>query len=319
VGVSAEAGTPDRRIPARSRMTGQALDAGKHAPGEPRKVGLLYALPAAALFVTFVVLPLIDGLWISLFQWDGVSARHWVGLHNYAQLFRDPTVTQAFEHAAVLTVFYSALPLLIGLFVASSLARVRVPGSGALLAILFLPQVVAPVVVGVSWRWIFDQDGPVNVGLRAVGLGAFAKAWLGDFGWALPSVGVIGTWAMFGFVMVLFIGGIQKIPRSLYEAARADGAGPLRELTLVTVPGLRNEIAIAATLTVVTALRAFDLIYVTTRGGPGQTTLTPSYLIYDRAFLTGEVGYAAAIAVVLAVVVFLIAAGIGRLLEGRGG
>jgi raffinose/stachyose/melibiose transport system permease protein len=300
-------------------MTGRLLDAGKHAPGEPRKVGLLYALPAAALFVTLVVLPLVDGLWISLFQWDGVSAKRWVGFDNYAQLFRDPTVTHAFEHAAVLTVFYAALPLLIGLFVASSLTRVRVPGSGALLAILFLPQVVAPVVVGVSWRWIFDQDGPVNVGLRAVGLGAFAKAWLGDFGWALPSVGVIGTWAMFGFVMVLFIGGIQKIPRSLYEAARADGAGPLRELTLVTVPGLRNEIAIAATLTVVTALRAFDLIYVTTRGGPGQTTLTPSYLIYDRAFLTGEVGYAAAIAVVLAGVVFLIAASIGRLLEGREG
>ena len=124
---------------------------------------------------------------------------------------------------------------------------------------------------------------------------------------------------MFGFVMVLFIGGIQKIPRSLYDAARADGAGPLRELTLVTVPGLRNEIAIAATLTVVTALRAFDLIYVTTRGGPGQTTLTPSYLIYDRAFLTGEVGYAAAIAAVLSGIVFLIAAGIGRLLEGREG
>ena len=262
---------------------------------------------------------MVDGLWISLFQWDGVGPRHWVGLHNYGQLFRDPTVTHAFEHAAVLTIFYSVLPLIIGLFVASSLARVRVPGSGVLLAILFLPQVVAPVVVGVSWRWIFDQDGPINVVLRAVGLGAFAKAWLGDFGWALPSVGVIGTWAMFGLVLVLFIGGIQKIPRSLYEAARADGAGPLRELVLVTIPGLRNEIAIAATLTVVTALRAFDLIYVTTRGGPGESTLTPSFLIYNRAFLTGEVGYAAAIAVVLAGVVFLIAAGIGRLLEGQEG
>ena len=87
-------------------------------------------------------------MWISLFQWDGVSSRQWVGFHNYAQLFRDPTVTHAFEHAAVLTVFYAVFPLMIGLFVASSLARVRVPGSGVLLAILFLPQVVAPVVVG---------------------------------------------------------------------------------------------------------------------------------------------------------------------------
>jgi raffinose/stachyose/melibiose transport system permease protein len=131
----------------------------------------------------------------------------------------------------VLVIFYAVPPLMIGLFVARP-ARVRVWGSSFLLAIFFLPQVVAPVVVGVSWRWMFDQNGPVNVVLRAVGLGAFAKAWLGDFGWALPSVGVIGTWAMFGFVMVLFVGGIQKIPRSLYEAARADGAGPLRELML---------------------------------------------------------------------------------------
>src|SRR3954451_18876130 len=300
-------------------MTTHILNDPRHAPGEPRKVGLLYALPAAALFATFVVLPLIDGVWLSFFQWDGVSSRHWVGFHNLRLLFPRPPVPHAFGHAIVLTVFYAVLPLAIGLFVASSLARVRVPGSGVLLAIFFLPQVVAPVVVGVSWRWIFDQNGPVNVLLRAVGLGALARAWLGDFGWALPSVGIIGTWAMFGLVMVLFIGGIQKIPRSLYEAARADGAGPLRELVLVTIPGLRNEIAIAATLTIVTALRAFDLIYVTTRGGPGETTMTPSFLIYNRAFLSGEVGYAAAIAVVLAGIVFVVAAGIGRLLEGRGG
>ena len=299
-------------------MTSHILEDGRHAPGEPRRIGLLYALPAAALFVTFVVLPLIDGFWISLFEWDGVGSKHWVGFHNYSRLFHDPTVIGAFKHSAVLILFYSVLPLIIGLFVASSLARVRVPLTSLLLAIFFLPQVVAPVVVGVSWRWIFDQNGPINVILRAVGLGAFARAWLGDFGWALPSVGIIGTWAMFGLVMVLFVGGIQKIPRSLYEAARADGAGPLRELTLVTIPGLRNEIAIAATLTIITALRAFDLIYVTTRGGPGETTLTPSFLIYNRAFLTGEVGYAAAIAVVLSGIVFLVAAGVGRVLESRG-
>ena len=314
--MPASAGTPSSRI----GVSARALDGTrKNAPGEPGRIGLLYMLPAVALFVTFVVLPLVDGLWLSLFRWDGVSSRHWVGLHNYDSLLHDPTARLAFEHALVLVIFYAVLPLMIGLFVASSLARVRVWGSGFLLAIFFLPQVVAPVVVGVSWRWMFDQNGPVNVVLRAVGLGAFAKAWLGDFGWALPSVGVIGTWAMFGFVMVLFVGGIQKIPRSLYEAARADGAGPLRELTLVTVPGLRNEIAIAATLTVITALRAFDLIFVTTQGGPGESTLTPSFLIYSQAFLVGNVGYAAAMAVVLAAIVFVIAAGISRLLESRGG
>ena len=303
--------TAEHTIP---RAAGREHD---HVPGEPRRVGLAYALPAVALFVAFVILPFADGIYISLFQWDGVSAQHWHGLDNYAAVFTDPTVRQAFAHAVVLIVFYAVIPLALGLFVASSLARVTLRGAGVIRAVLFLPQVVAPVVVGVSWQWIFAQDGPVNAVLGAIGLGSLSRAWLGDFGWALPAVGVIGTWAMQGLCMVLFLGGIQKIPRSLYEAARTDGAGPLREMSLVTIPGLRNEIAVAATLTVIAALRAFDLIFVTTMGGPGQATITPSLLIYTRAFLTGQVGLAAAIAALLAAIVFVISLGVSRLLEGR--
>jgi raffinose/stachyose/melibiose transport system permease protein len=282
-------------------------------------VGLLYIAPALLLFTLFVALPLADGVWISLFRWDGITQPVWIGLANYSRILRDDTVIHAFGHAGVLVIFYAAIPLVIGLFIASSLSRVRVPGGGLVRALLFLPQVVAPVVVGVSWRWIFADAGPVNAFLRLIGLGWFARAWLGDFQWALPAVGVIGTWAMLGLCMVLFIGGIQKIPRSLYDAARTDGAGPLRELWLVTIPGLRNEIAIAATLTVITGLRAFDLIFVATRGGPGQVTLTPSYLVYTRAFLTGDVGLAAAIATVLMAVVFLVALTVSRFLEGGEG
>jgi ABC-type sugar transport system permease subunit len=183
-------------------------------------------------------------------------------------------------------------------------------------AILFLPQIVAPVVVGVSWRWIFDENGPVNAVLRAVGLGSLARGWLGDFGWALPAVGLIGTWSMLGLCMLLFMSGIQKIPPSLYDAARTDGAGPLRELVLVTIPGLRNELAVAATLTVIVALRVFDIVFVTTQGGPGTSTLTPSFLIYQRAFMTGQVGMAAAIATVLMLIVFAVAFTISRFAEG---
>jgi raffinose/stachyose/melibiose transport system permease protein len=256
-------------------------------------------------------------VWISLFRWDGITQPVWIGLGNYGLLIQDDTVIHAFAHALVLVFFYSVVPLAIGLFVASSLSRVRIPASGVIRAVLFLPQVVAPVVVGVSWRWVFDENGPVNAFLRLIGLGAIATAWLGDFTWALPSVGVIGTWAMLGLCMVLFIGGIQKIPHSLYDAARTDGAGPFREMWLVTIPGLRNEIAVAATLTVITGLRAFDLIFVATRGGPGQVTLTPSYLIYTRAFLTGDVGRAAATATVLMAVVFLVALVVSRFAEGE--
>src|SRR5262249_26877273 len=128
----------------------------------------------------------------------------------------------------------------------------------------------------------------------------------GDFTWALPSLGVAGTWITFGLCMVLFLAGAQKIPITLYEAARVDGAGAIREFFAVTLPGLRNEIAVALTLTTITALRSFDLIYNTTQGGPGGTTRVPSVLIYLNAFQYGQVGGAAAVAVLLTVIIFAV-------------
>jgi raffinose/stachyose/melibiose transport system permease protein len=173
------------------------------------------------------------------------------------------------------------------------------------------------VVIGVIWRWIYAPTGPLNKVLEAVGLGGFARAWLGDFTYALPAVGVIGSWVTYGFCMILFIAGVQKIPTSLYDAARVDGAGPVREFFAVTLPGLRNEIVVVLTLTMIWALRTFDLIYVTTRAGPGEATNVPAFILYQRAFLTGQVGSAAAIGVTLAVLIFAIVFCVSRLQEKR--
>jgi raffinose/stachyose/melibiose transport system permease protein len=120
-----------------------------------------------------------------------------------------------------------------------------------------------------------------------------------------------------GLAMVLFLAGVQKIPRELYEAARVDGAGAVREFFAVTLPGLRRELAIALTLTTVAALRNFDLIYLTTSGGPGNATKVPAYEVYNRTFNTGEVGLACAIGITIAIIVFAITAVINRVVEGR--
>ena len=143
---------------------------------------------------------------------------------------------------------------------------------------------------------------------RAVGLGSLVRPWLGDFTWALPSIGVIGTWFTFGLCMVLFVAGVQKIPHELYDAARVDGAGAVREFFAVTLPGLRNEVLVAFVLTTINALRSFDIIYNTTSGGPGNKTIVPSMYMYQNAFLFNRVGYAAAIATLLALVIFILAA-----------
>ena len=260
---------------------------------------------------------MLDGAWISLFNWDGITPRTWAGLANYRALLHDGDVHSAFLHSVVLVAFYSLLPVTLGLGLAATLSHTRVRGLTAFRTIVFLPQVIAAVVIGVAWQWVYDPSGPLDAALRAVGLGSLSRAWLGDFGVALASVGLIGTWVTTGLCLVLFLAGIQKIPASRYEAARVDGAGPVKEFFAVTLPALRGELAVALSLTVIDALRAFDIIFVTTKGGPGSATTVPSLLIYQRAFVSGEVGSAAAIAVVLALIIFTFAVVITRLVEGQ--
>jgi raffinose/stachyose/melibiose transport system permease protein len=283
-------------------------------PGAPRRVGYLYLLPALAVFTAFVLLPLAHAVWISFFDWDGLTVGTWTGLHNYGEVLSDPALRSAFGHSLILLVFYAVLPLLIGLLLAGLLARAQVRGQALFRTILFLPQVIAMVVVAVMWRMIYDpENGALNKLLRAVGLPG--KSWLGDFGWALPSVGFVGTWVYFGLAMVLLTAGVQKIPQSLFDAARVDGAGPVREFFAVTLPALRGEIAVTLTLTTIYALRNFDLVYNTTKGGPGDATSVPAYQVYDRAFQTGKVGSAAAIGISLAIVIFAITFVINRVAE----
>jgi raffinose/stachyose/melibiose transport system permease protein len=267
----------------------------RRPPGEPRRVAYLYLLPGLALFAAFTLWPLLRAGWISLFEWDGVTVGTWVGLDNYAAVVSETALRQAFVHSAVLLIFYAALPVVIGLLLAAAASRSRIYALAPLRTILFLPQVIALVVVAVTWRLIYQPTG-----------------WLGDFDLALPAVGLIGTWVAYGLCFVLFMAGVQKVPRSLYDAARVDGAGPVREFFAVTLPALKGEIAVALTLCTISALRNFDIVYLTTGGGPGDATTVPALEVYERAFRTGEVGSAAAVGVCLAAVIFVLSFGINR-------
>jgi raffinose/stachyose/melibiose transport system permease protein len=278
-------------------------------------VGYAYVLPAMAIYVVVILIPVLYGAWISLFDWNGVSAGTWVGLHNYAQAFRDPAVRQALIHSIVLVFFYSIIPVAIGLILTGIIARHPLRAVGMWRTILFLPQVLSVVVVGVSWRWILKQDGPFNALLRAIGLGRWTKVWLGDFTWALPTEGAIGTWMLSGLCMVLLLAGAQSIDTDLYDAANVDGAGVIREFFSVTVPGLRNQIVVALVLTFAVSLNNFSLVWVTTQGGPGHETEVASTLIYSRAFIVNAVGDASALAIMLGLLMMGIAYGFTRLSE----
>ncbi|MEZ0447392.1 carbohydrate ABC transporter permease [Cellulomonas sp. ICMP 17802] len=280
-----------------------------------RWVGLAFVALPLVIYGFVVLVPLAQSVQYSFFNWDGVSAATWVGFQNYVTFVTDPVLRSTLGHVLVLICFFALLPIALGLFSAALLTRAKQPGMAVYRWIFFLPQVMTTVVVALVFKRIYAPDGPLNTVLRAVGLDALTRTWLADFTWALPALGLVGTWVTFGFCMVLFISGTSSIAPELYEAARIDGAGAVREFFAVTLPGLRGQIAIALTLTITAALRTFDLVWVTTHGGPGTSTLTPAVALYKAAFQNPQVGLAAAIGVTMAALCLVIALIITRVSE----
>ncbi|MFH8496881.1 carbohydrate ABC transporter permease [Streptomyces coeruleorubidus] len=293
-----------------------------HSPSTTRRrrraVALLYVLPALLPYTLFAVLPALHTAYLSLFDWDGVTLPSFIGLDNYRRVATDPQLRAAAWHAGALIVFFSVLPIALGLVSAALVARRSGRrGTSLIRTLLFLPQVVPLVAVAVIWRWVYAENGTLNQALRAIGLGRLTDSWLGSFTWALPAVGLVGTWVVAGLCMVLFLSGTQRIDQEIYEAARMDGTGPVREFWSITVPLLRPEIAVALSITVIAALSSFDLIYITTGGGPGNSTVVPGILIYRLAFGGGAVGLASALAVVLTLVISVAVVLINHLAKER--
>jgi raffinose/stachyose/melibiose transport system permease protein len=277
-------------------------------------VGWLFVLPALLMYGVFVLQPLGLAIQYSFYRWDGVGPATWVGLSNYATVLRDPDLLGTIVNSFQLVLFFSLIPVSLGLVAASVIHRAATGRFGAIArTVLFLPQVIPLVAAGIIWGWLLSLPGLVNQALTAVGLGGLTRAWLGDFGSALPAVGIIGIWVLFGFCTVLLLAGMTKVDPALYESARIDGAGWYREFVAITVPSLRYEIGVCLTVTVIAALAAFDIVYVSTGGGPGNATAVPGVQIYILAFLERQVGLASALAVMLMILVLAIILPIQRL------
>lgn len=305
----------------RARPVARSRGTARHDPRRrPRRGwrGLLWVAPALLFYAAFVLVPLGQSVQYSFYDWDGIGASTFIGLRNYATLFTDPQLVHAITNAFVLIVFYTVLPIALGL-VAAALVRELKPGpfSTVTRVALFVPQVIPLVAAGIAWSWMYSQSGLVNQVLSAVGLGGVTRAWLGDFEFALPAVGAIGVWVMLGFCTVLLLSGMGKIDPSLYEAARIDGAGRIQEFFAVTLPGLRQELVVCVTFTVVSALTSFDIIQVSTQGGPGYQTIVPGVAVYRLAFLDQHVGQASALAVFLTLLVLAVIIPIQQLRRER--
>ncbi|MFE7874897.1 carbohydrate ABC transporter permease, partial [Micromonospora humida] len=279
--------------------------------------GWLFVLPAVLMYAVFVLRPLALTIQYSFYNWNGIGVARWAGLDNYLTVFTDSDLLKIIGNALVLIVFFSFVPVALGLLVASLVRRITTGVFGTVVrTVLFLPQVIPLVAAGIAWSWLLSSNGLVNQVLRAVGLGGVARAWLGDFDTALPAVGVIGAWVLLGLCTILLVTGMSKIDPALYEAARLDGAGPVREFFAVTLPSLRQEIGVCLTVTIIAALASFDIVYISTSGGPGLQTTVPGLEIYRLAFSQRQVGLASALAVVLMLLVVLCVLPIQRLTRG---
>jgi raffinose/stachyose/melibiose transport system permease protein len=277
-------------------------------------IAWLFAAPAVVAYAVFVLVPMARTVQYSFYQWDGIGSSPWVGLDNYARVFTDPELSGTILNAFKLIVFFSGIPVLLGLAIAATIRRIATSRLAVVArTVLFVPQVIPLVAAGIAWSWLLSSSGLVNQLLSAIGLGGVTRAWLGDFATALPSVGVIGAWVLLGLCTLLLLAGMSKIDPALYEAARIDGAGPLREFFSITVPSLRQEIGVCVTVTVIAALASFDIVYIVTQGGPGNTTMVPGLEIYYQAFVERQVGVASALAVVLVILVLACVLPIQRL------
>jgi len=276
--------------------------------------GWLLILPAGAVYAGFVVWPLLQGVQYSFYDWNGIGASTWVGLDNYATVFTNPDLLGAIGNAFLLIAFFTIIPVSTGLVLATLIRSLK-DGffTRSAQTILFLPQIIPLAAAGIAWSWMYALTGAVNQILGWLGLEFITRPWLADYGTALPAVGLIGSWVLTGLCTVLLLTGISKIDRSLYEAIRLDGAGWWREFFTITVRGLRQEIAVLVTLTVIAALSTFDIIYTSTQGGPGRATLVPGLLIFRIGFTQSDVGLASAFGIVMMVLVLAVVLPIQRL------
>lgn len=272
-----------------------------------------YLVPGIVVFLLFIFIPFLANIGVSFTKWNGVGTPQWIGLANYAKAVTDATFWASFRNNISLIVAMTVIPTLMGLFLAAFLFDWFAPRVGNGSATFFragyyIPQVIPVVVAAVVWRWMYQPNwGVINYLLGLVGLEQFQQNWLGDKNTAMPAVMLVMVWIQLGYPLVIFMAGLQRIDPEMYEAAALDGATWFRRFRSITVWLLMPEIFVVVLTTMIHALKVFAPIYAMTSGGPGNATIVAAYFSYQNFFQRSQVGYGAAVAVVLTVIILIVA------------
>ncbi len=267
-----------------------------------------FIIPATLVYLAFSLYPLIDVISLSFMKWNGLTEnKEFVGLVNYAAIFKDdPVFWGAFKNTLIWTVLSVSIPPLVGFGLALSLNQ-NIAGKTPLRAIFYLPVIIAPIAVATMWRWMYDPFfGLFNSMFTSLGMESVIQDWLGDKDVALYSIFVGYIWQTAGFSMVLFLAGLQNVSQTLVEAARIDGASRFEIFKYVTLPALIPTITIVVILSLINSLKAFDIVYGMTGGGPAQSTQMLALWAYTQAMQIYDFGKGSAISVVLLIITLLI-------------
>lgn len=256
-------------------------------------VTLVFLLPACSLLGGFVLYPALQALWLSFTDYNMITPTRFVGVDNYARLAADPFFWSALRNSLLYLVVVVPLLVLLPIVLAVGV-NAALPGIKLFRALFYLPVVTSLVISSLIWKWVYEEKGLLNHALLALGVVDTPVAFLTDPGTALFAVMAVTLWSGMGYYMVIYLAGLQGIPRSLYEVAALEGVSGWQQFWHITVPLLRPSMAVVAVMSSIAAMKVFEEIYVMTQGGPMAASKTLVYFIYETAFVEFEMGQAAA-------------------------
>ena len=267
--------------------------------------GYLFILPSLVIFITFMIIPIFMGLYISLTDYDGFKTMNFVGLQNYAAMFKDSYFLVSFKNNIVYTLFTVPGTLILSLLLAVAVNK-GIRGSSVFKTVFFFPYITSMVAVGIIWTLLFNPTvGPINNFLKSIGI-ANPPGWLLSTKSALPAVMIVTVWKWAGYYMIIFLAGLQGIPKQLYEASEVDGTSGLTKFFHITLPLLSPTTFLILILLIINSFQVFDLINIMTEGGPGRATNVLVYRIYQEGFKYMHFGYASAEAYFLFAIILII-------------
>lgn len=264
----------------------------------------LFLLAPLVLYLIWVIGPAIYTMYLSLTKWDGLSSPQFIGLANFRLLFDDPVFMRSLLNNVKWLVIFILLPVTLGLALAMILNK-EIQGEKFFKAAIYSPMILSPAVIGLIWGWMYDPSGGlINTTLTAVGLNFLTSGWLSDPKIVLYCIIAAAAWRHTGYVMILYLTGLKGIPPTVIEAARVDGARGWKLFLYVLFPLLKPSTIIVVVVTIIESLRAFDMVNIMTQGGPFNMSNVLANFMYIEAFKNYRMGYGAAIAVILFLIMF---------------